>query len=271
MSSSLRSVLVRLAASGLFVAACGDDDDTAASTAAAVAATTGEPMAEVTGDITVFTAASLTDAFTEVGEAFMAEHADAEVVFNFGASSALVTQVNEGAPADVFASADLNQMMNLVDAGGNAGEPSVFVTNSLQIVVEPDNPLGITGLADLENPELIVVATDPEVPIGAYSEEVFANAGVTVELASFEEDVRAVLNKVVLGEADAGVVYATDVISAGDTAAGVEIPADVNVTPEYPIVATAEAPNPDGAAAFVDFVLSDAGQAILQRYGFLSP
>lgn len=221
--------------------------------------------------LTVFAAASLTESFTEIGDAFMVEHPDASVVFSFAGSSDLVGQINEGAPADVFASADQNNMKKLTDDAGNAGDPVVFAENSLEIAVEPGNPNGITGVADLADPDLIVVTTDPEVPIGTYTQEVFTNAGVTVTPASFEEDVKAVLNKVVLGEADAGVVYSTDVEAAGDTVTGVEIPADINVTPEYPIVATAAATNAAGAAAFTEFVLSDAGQQILQSYGFSAP
>ncbi|MBA3605504.1 MAG: molybdate ABC transporter substrate-binding protein [Acidimicrobiia bacterium] len=254
---ALRSVLVPLAATGLVVAACGDQDETAQS--------------GVSGDVVVFAAASLTDSFTEIGEAFMAAHPDADVTLSFAASSDLVAQLNEGAPADVFASADQNNMTKLTDAAGDAGAPQIFVKNSLQVAVEAGNPLGITGVADLADSDLILVTTDPEVPIGAYSQEVFANAGVTVTPDSLEENVRAVLDKVALGEADAGVVYATDVLAVGDTVTGVEIPADVNVTPEYPIVATAAAPNPDCAATFVEFVLGVAGQEILQRYGFLAP
>jgi molybdate transport system substrate-binding protein len=192
-------------------------------------------------------------------------------VFNFAGSSDLVGQINEGAPADVFASADQDNMTALTEAGGNAGDPVVFAENSLEIAVEPGNPRGITGVADLADPDLVVVTTDPEVPIGTYTQQVFTNAGVTVIPASFETDVKAVLNKVVLGEADAGVVYSTDVEAAGDTVSGVEIPADLNVTPEYPIVATAAATNAAGASAFTDFVLSAVGREILQSYGFSAP
>lgn len=259
MTRAVRFVLLSLAALGVFLPACGDDDDAAAD------------QTEVAGEITVFAAASLTESFTEIGDAFSAEHPGATMTFNFASSSDLVAQIIEGAPADVYASADQNNMTKLTDAADNAGEPQVFAVNSLQIVVEAGNPLGITALADLENPDLVVVTCDPDVPIGRYAQQVFANAGVSVTPDSYEEDVKAVLNKVVLGEADAGVVYSTDVVAAGDTAIGVEIPADVNVTPEYPIAVTAAAPNPSGAAAFVEFVLSERGQEILQTYAFSTP
>ncbi len=253
MDGAVRWTLTSLVAFALFAAACGDEDDASS------------------GSVTVFAAASLTESFTEMGEVFMAEYTETEVTFNFASSSDLVTQINEGAPADVYASADLDNMTKLTDEGSSAGDPEVFVKNSLQIAVEPGNPLDIAALADLEDPDLIIVTCDPDVPIGAYTAEVFDNAAVTVEPDSFEEDVKAVANKVALGEADAGLVYATDVIAAGDTVEGVEIPADVNVTPEYPIAVTAAAPNPDGGVAFFEFVLSEAGRDILQQYGFSAP
>jgi molybdate transport system substrate-binding protein len=244
---------------GLLTAAvgCGGDDDSEAGAAS--------------GDIAVFAAASLTDAFTEIGGAFEFDHPESAVTFNFAASSELVTQINQGAPADVFASADEANMTKLTDAGNNGAEPADFATNQLEIIVQPGNPHGITEVADLADPDLIVVTCAPEVPIGAYTAEVFANAGVEVTPDSLEENVRAVVTKVTAGEADAGIVYTTDVLAAGDQAEGVEIAADVNVTATYPIAVTGEAPNAGGAAAFVAFVLSPAGQAILARYGFAGP
>jgi len=238
----------------VLVTGCGDDEGGGAS-----------------GTITVFAAASLTEAFTEIGEAFSEENDGAEVEFNFASSSDLATQINEGAPADVFASADRANMTKVTDEDNADGEPEVFATNSLKIITEPGNPQGIQGLAHLENPDLVIVTCAPEVPIGAYSQEVFDNAGVTVEPDSFEEDVTAVVNKVVQGEADAGVVYATDVTAAGDGGEGVDIPEDVNITAEYPIAAAAEAPNGDGASAFVEFVQRESGQDILAEYGFGEP
>lgn len=244
----------------------------AASIVTGVTATTPDPESELSGTFRVSAAASLTDAYEELGTAFTAEHPDVEIEFNFGASSDLVTQITEGAPADVFASADVNNMTKLVDADALGGEPEPFATNSLTIAVEEGNPENITGLEDLaERSDLIVVSCDPEVPIGAYTQEVFANAGVEVEIDSFEENVRAVSSKVELGEADAGVVYATDVTAAGDSLDAVEIPAEFNVVAVYPIAVTAEAENPDAAVAFVEFVLDDDGQAILAEFGFGSP
>ena len=251
---------VRVAAAAVLAAAmvgCGDDDDSDAGAAG--------------GDVTVFAAASLTDAFTEIGQAFELNQPDASVTFNFAASSELVAQIDQGAPADVFASADEANMTKLTDAGNNGGESRVFATNRLEIIVQAGNPHGISAVSDLADPDLIVVTCAPEVPIGAYSAEVLANAGVEVTPDSLEENVRAVVTKVTLGEADAGVVYTTDVLAAGDQAEGIEIPADLNVTATYPIAVTRDAPNPRGAAAFVDFVLSPEGQDVLERYGFTAP
>src|SRR5688572_25905759 len=234
MSSAMRVaprvLLSALAVVGLVAASCGGDDDAAGATAATGPAAS-TPAAS--GAITVFAAASLTDAFNEIGTAFTAANPDASATFSFAGSSDLVAQINEGAPADVFASADQVNMTKLTDAAGNAGEPEIFATNLLEILVAPGNPEGITGVADLANEDLIVVTCAAEVPCGTYSQQIFDAAGVTVTPDSFEENVRGVASKVTLGEADAGVVYATDVLAAGDSAAGVEIPADINVVAQY--------------------------------------
>ena len=260
---------------GLGAVSCGSDERTADSvmptqeSATTLVAERGEPA--VSGDITVFAAASLTAAYTDIGDAFMTEYPDSKVTFNFASSSDLVTQINEGAPADVFASADQSNMTKLTDVGGNAGEPTVFATNSLQIIVEPGNPKGITGVSDLANSDVLYVTCAPDVPIGKYAEQVLAAAGVTATPVSLEENVKGIVTKVTLGEADAGIVYKTDVIAAGDKAEGIEIHADVNVTATYPVVATKQAPNAAGAQTFVDFVLGDQAQMILAGYGFTTP
>ena len=228
---------------------------------------TTEPTAEVEGDVVVFAAASLTDAFTAIGDAFQSEHPDVSVTFNFAASSDLVTQIDEGAPADVFASADQRNMDKLVEAELAATDPETFASNSLAIIVEAGNPQGIASVDDLAEPDLIVVTCDPEVPIGRYTQEVFDAAGVDVTPDSLEENVRGIVTKVVEGEADAGLVYVTDVLAAGDDAEGIDIPADLNVVAAYPIAPVTDAPNPDGGAAFTEFVLSDDGQAILAEFG----
>lgn len=238
---------------------------------ALAACESAKPAGGGDGAVIVFAAASLTAAFTEIGDAFTAEYPDADVVFNFAASSDLVAQIDEGAPADVFASADQSNMTKLTAAGGNETEPALFARNTLQIIVGPGNPRGISGVADLADDDLIVVTCAPEVPCGAYAVQIFTNAGVTVVPKSLEENVKAVVTKVTLGEADAGIVYRTEVTAAAAEAEGVEIPEDVNVVAEYPIAVAAAAPNADGAQAFIDFVLSQRGQTILESYGFLAP
>jgi molybdate transport system substrate-binding protein len=258
MCRSRRTALAALALLGIVGVGCsGDDESSTASEENAV--------------VTVFAAASLTDAFTELGEAFGAAEPDTEVTFNFGASSDLVTQIAEGAPADVFASADPDTMSRLVDGDDNGSEPVVFTTNRAEIIVEAGNPEGIAGVADLAREELIVVSCAPEVPCGRYTEQILDNAGVTVAFKSFEENVRAVVSKVAIGEADAGIVYVTDVLAAGDAVDGVAIPADLNVIAEYPIAVTRTARDRRAAEAFVEFVMSDDGQAILESYGFAAP
>jgi molybdate transport system substrate-binding protein len=252
-----RLIVACAAVLGLAGTSCASDDAT-------------DPAGS-TGDVTVFAAASLTAAYSKIGDAFMTDHPGATVTFNFASSSDLVTQINEGAPADVFASADAANMTKLTDAGGNAAEPTVFATNSLQIIVEPGNPRGIAGVADLANPDLLYITCAPEVPIGLYADQVLAAAGVTVAPVSFEENVKGIVTKVTLGEADAGIVYTTDVIAADVAAEGVDIPADINVVATYPIVVTKEAPNPQRAQAFVDFVLGEQGQKILASSGFGPP
>ena len=237
------------------------------------AATTEAPTTitpGVAGDITVFAAASLTDAFTEVGEAFTAENPDAKATFSFDASSALVQQITEGAPADVFASADTANMDKLTEAGLNGTEPAIFATNVLTIIVAPGNPKGITGVADLANSDLVTVICASEVPCGRYANEIFTKAGVTVTPDSLEQNVRGVVTKVTAGEADAGIVYVTDVTAAGD-AAMVEIPADSNVLAEYPVATVGASARGEVATAFIEFVTSDDGQAILANHGFGAP
>lgn len=223
------------------------------------------------GSITVFATASLTESFTELVEAFAIAVPEVTVVANFAASSELARQILEGAPADVYASADEVNMQRVVDAGETASDPTTFATNRLQIIVEPGNPLGITGLADLADPNVVFITTTPEVPIGRYTAEVLAAAGVRVTPRSLEESVRGVVNKVVLGEADAGIVYETDVLSVGDRAMGIPIPDASNVVARYPIAVTAASDNPVAARAFIDFVSSEAGRSILTEFGFGAP
>jgi len=288
MKRTSRRLLIPLTLLALVAAGCGSDSNDAAGTTAApateapattAAATTAAPATTaattttpaVSGDITVFAAASLTDSFNAVGEAFTAANPDAKATFSYDASSALVQQITQGAPADVFASADTANMDKLTAASLNGTEPVIFATNLLQIIVAPGNPKGITGVADLANPALKVVVCAPEVPCGAYAKQIFDKAGVTVTPVSLEQNVKGVVTKVTAGEADAGIVYQTDVTAAGTKAAGVDIPTDINVVAKYPIASVKTSTNQDVDQAFIDFLLGDEGQAIMAKYGFGSP
>lgn len=221
--------------------------------------------------VNVFAAASLTGAFRAVGTAFEAARPGTKVSFNFAGSPTLVQQIREGAPADVFASADEPNMQKVADAHALADTPRIFARNLLQIVVGKGNPRHITGLPDLARPGLVVVLCDPAVPAGRYALAAFSKAGVTPPAGSRELDVKAVVTKVALGEADAGVVYVTDVRSAGDKVEGVGIAESHNVVARYPIAVLTESTHAEGARAFVDFVLSEAGRTIMRDHGFLNP
>lgn len=222
-------------------------------------------------EVSVFAAASLTAAFRAVATAFEAQHPGTKVSFNFAGSPALVQQIREGAPADVFASADEATMQKLVEAGAVSGTPRIFAGNLLQIVVAKGNPHRITGLADLGKPGLIVVLCGDAVPCGRYGLEAFAKAGAKAPAGSREPDVKAVLNKVALGEADAGLVYVTDVRAARDKVEGIDLPVAHNVVARYPIAGLRDGAHPDAARAFIEFVLSDPGTKILGEHGFQSP
>lgn len=219
----------------------------------------------------MFAASSLTAAFQEIGTAFTDEHPGTEVTFNFGASSELVAQLVEGAPADVFASADPTNMAKLTEANATGSDPAVFATNTMAIIVGAGNPSGITSLADLARPDLTVVLCAAEAPCGKYAADVLSKAGVEVTPKSLEQNAKAAVSKVVAGEADAAIVFATDVLAAGDAATGIDIPAELNVIAQYPIAVTARAAVNASAAAFVEFVRSPEGQLILRRHGFPAP
>jgi molybdate transport system substrate-binding protein len=224
------------------------------------------------GDLQVLAAASLTEAFTAMGDAFEAAHPNVKVTFSFAASSALAQQVDDGAPADVIATADESNMKKVTDAG-NAADPRTFARNRLSILVAPGNPKGITSLSDLADRGVVFVLCAPEVPCGSFGAAALAKAKVTAASASLEENVKAVVSKVVLGEADAGIVYATDVKAAGDEAQGVDIGIadDPSLEAVYPIAVTKQAKHADVADAWIDYVLSDEGKQTLSSYGFLAP
>ena len=254
-----RSVVVMALLSCLFLAACGGSsgDDPASSS--------------LGGDLLVSAAASLTDAFANVETAFETDNPGVDVLLNLGPSSGLREQILEGAPADVFASANTSNMDQVAEAGEVAGDPEIFVTNLLQIAVPPGNPAGVTGLVDLANEDLLIGMCAEDVPCGDFGRTALENAGVTPAIDTNEPDVRALLTKIEAGELDAGITYVTDVASTAGAVEGVDIPAEFNVVADYPIATLVNAPNPDAAAAFVAFVLSPEGQTILNSYGFSSP
>ncbi|MDN5930976.1 MAG: molybdate ABC transporter substrate-binding protein [Pseudonocardia sp.] len=263
----MRKLVVALAASlALALAGCGGGGSPSAAEPAP-----GSAERTVTGAATVFAAASLTESFTEIGAAFEAANPGTTITFNFAGSTTLAQQIISGAPADVFASANRKQMQLVVDAGLAAGDPTVFVTNKLQIVVPAGNPAGVTGLADFGKEDLKIAICAEEVPCGVLARELFATAGVTPSVDTLEQDVKAVLTKVRLGEADAGLVYRTDVASAEGPVEGIDFPEADTETNEYPIVVLQNAPNPAVAQAFVDYVLSPEGTAVLEEFGFTTP
>jgi molybdate transport system substrate-binding protein len=223
-----------------------------------------------TGTITVFAAASLTEVFSALETAFEQQHPRADVVLSFGGSGALATQIIGGAPADVFAAAS-EAPMTTVTGTGDAGDATIFTTNTLEIAVPVGNPAGVEGFADLANPELTIALCDPSVPCGAAAETLMHLAGYQPSPDTLEQDVKAVLTRIELGEADAGLVYLTDVVAAGDKVEGIEVRGAGDVISKYPIAALTGAPNPEGARAFVDFVLSAEGQAALADAGFVAP
>jgi molybdate transport system substrate-binding protein len=225
----------------------------------------------VTGTVTVFAAASLTESFTRIGRDFQTANPGARVTFNFAGSSALATQINQGAPADVFASAAPANMKTVTDAGNGNGTPTAFVKNQLVIAVPKGNPKHIAGLADLARPGVKVALCAEQVPCGAAAKKAMAAANVSVTPVTLEQDVKAALSKVKLGEVDASLVYRTDARSTPSDVDGVEFPESASAINEYPIVVLKNAPNKTGAQAFVAYVGSDKGRAVLTRAGFQAP
>jgi molybdate transport system substrate-binding protein len=225
----------------------------------------------LTGELTVFAAASLADVTDELSALLQADHPDLEVLVNLAGSQQLAGQLVEGAQADIYAAASDGPMGRVAQAGLLDGEPRTFARNRLEIAVEPGNPRGIAGLADLADDELVLVLAAPEVPAGQYAAEALDAVGVSVEPDSLEVDVRAALSKVALGEADAAIVYRTDVLAAGDRVSGLEIPAADNVLASYPIGLLRAAPNPRAARAFLDLLTSDRGRDVLLAAGFEVP
>jgi len=267
----LRTSAVALAAATLvasLLAACGGSST--GGSAGSASSPLGPASGAVSGQITVFAAASLKEAFTTLGKQFEAAHPGTKVVFSFGASSMLAQQIGQGAPADVFASASTKNMDQVV-SGGSASSPVSFVKNAMEIAVPPANPAHVSSVGDLAKKDVKVALCQAAVPCGATALEVFRKAGVTVTPVTQEADVKATLSKVELGEVDAGVVYVTDVRAAGHKVEGIAIPADVNASTTYPIAALTASKHAATARAFVDYVLSADGLAVLTAAGFAHP
>jgi len=265
----MRRAAVAIAALTTFATAACSSSSSSTSTTSAAAGGAGASSA-VSGTVTVLAAASLTESFTTIGKMFEAAHPGVTVKLSFGASSTLAQQINNGAPADVFASAARKNMMQVTDKGG-ASNPKNFVQNQMEIAVPPNNPANVATVADLAKPEVKVALCQIQVPCGATAEKVFVKATVVVKPVTREADVKATLTKVELKEVDAGVVYVTDVKAAGSKVKGIEIPADIDASTEYPIAALTKAPNAAGAQAFVDYVLSAPAQQVLTTAGFSAP
>ena len=242
---------------------------TAAATACAADSAAGGDS--VGGELVVFAASSLTESFNQIGEDFEAAHPGVTVTINFAGSSTLAQQINEGAPADVFASAHPANMSLVTDAGNGTGTPTAFAQNSLVIAVPEGNPAGISDLADLTDPDLKVALCAEQVPCGAASQAALAVAGVALTPVTFEQDVRATLTKITLGEVDAALVYRTDVAVTESDVDGIEFPESAGAVNDYPIIVLREAPNRATAEAFVAHVLAEAGQAVLAEAGFAPP
>lgn len=257
------------AAALLALSACSSSDDStsAKSDSPASASASGK----LSGDVTVFAAASLKESFEKLGEAFEKAHPGTTVTFSFGGSDALAASITGGAPADVFASASPKTMKIVTDAGDASGTPATFVRNQLEIATLPGNPDKVASLKDLTKSGLKVVLCDKAVPCGAAVQKALDAGKLKLTPVSYEEDVKAALNKVVLKEADAAVVYKTDVQAAGDKVEGVEFPESADAINDYPITVLKDAPNAEAAKAFIALVQSAEGQRVLNAAGFLKP
>jgi molybdate transport system substrate-binding protein len=257
-----------LAVVALLICACGGAMPSASAGLTPPVAATAAPLG---GKLTIFAAASLTESFNAIAAEFRKENPLVTIAANYGGSAALVGQIAQGAEADLFASADEANMQKLVDAKLNAGDPKIFANNRLQIVVQAGNPKRIAQLSDLARPDVILVLGASSVPVGVYALQALEKAGVKVAPKSLEIDTKLVVAKVALGEADAGVVYSTDVKAGGPKIQGVDIPDQFNVTAKYPIAVVKGTTNAAAANAFVDFVRSAKGRELLASFGFILP
>ncbi|MFB9376512.1 molybdate ABC transporter substrate-binding protein [Kineococcus gynurae] len=249
-----------LATAGLLLAGCAD-----------ASAPPASPSEAKEHELTVFAAASLSTTFTELGRQFEAAHPGTTVTFSFAGSSDLAAQILQGAPADVFAAADQKNMAKVGDAGLTAGEPVAFATNVLEIATAPGNPEGITSLADLARPGLDVVVCAEQVPCGAATTKVEEAAGIDLTPVSEENSVTDVLARVTSGEADAGLVYVTDVTAAGSAVTGVPFPESARAVNTYPVATLKDSAEADLGREFVRYVTSPEGRGVLRAAGFGAP
>src|SRR5207247_1866470 len=263
-----RFALAAVVLAATAVAGCSSSSSSStASGSSSSSAPAASSSSAQTGTITVLAESSLKGTFTQLGKQFEAAHPGDTVKFSFGASSAPATQINSGAPADVFASASTKNMDQVVTPG-NASNPQNFAKNIMEIAVPPNNPAKVTSVNDLAKSSVKVALCQPLVPCGVVAAELFKNAKITVKPVTLQPDVKSVLTQVELGNVDAGVVYVTDVQAAGSKVKGVTIPADVNATTTYPIAALTHSTEQSIAQAFVAYVLSPTGEQVLKAAGF---
>jgi molybdate transport system substrate-binding protein len=259
------------AAALLALSACSSSDDSSSDKSSPSAGSPGASSQKLSGKVTVFAAASLKESFTTLGKEFERQHPGTEVSFNFGGSDSLAAGIISGAPADVFAAASAKTMKLVTDKDDAAGTPATFVRNQLEIATLPGNPDKISSLKDLTDPGLKVVLCDKTVPCGAAAQKALDASGLKLTPVSYEQDVKSALTKVELKEADAAVVYKTDVHAAGDKVEGVEFPESAKAVNDYPIVLLKDARNATAAKAFIELVRSAEGQKVLNQAGFLKP
>ncbi|MHB9852452.1 molybdate ABC transporter substrate-binding protein [Streptomyces krungchingensis] len=257
------------AAALLALSACSSSDDSGSDSTKSGSSASSSP--KLSGTVTVFAAASLKESFTTLGKEFEKEHPGTKVTFSFGGSDTLAASITGGAPADVFAAASPKTMAIVTDKGDAVGTPSTFVRNQLEIATLPGNPDKVASLKDLTKSGLKVVLCDKTVPCGAAAQKALDASSLELTPVSYEQDVKSALTKVELKEADAAVVYKTDVKAAGDKVEGVEFPESAKAINDYPITLLKDAPNAAAAKAFIELVQSAEGQKVLTAAGFLQP
>ncbi|MER6419682.1 molybdate ABC transporter substrate-binding protein [Streptomyces sp. NPDC001137] len=256
------------AAALLALSSCSSSDDSSTKSAPSPSSSSSPKLS---GTVTVFAAASLKESFTTLGKEFEKAHPGTRVTFSFGGSDTLAAQITGGAPADVFAAASPKTMKIVTDKKDAVGTPATFVRNQLEIATLPGNPDKVASLKDLTKSSLKVVLCDKTVPCGAAAQKALDAGKLRLTPVSYEQDVKSALNKVALKEADAAVVYKTDVKAAGGKVQGVEFPESADAINDYPITLLKDAPNAAAAKAFIALVRSAEGRQVLTAAGFLKP